>query len=136
MERIQRLTYYLGIGIAATLFTLLLIIVVPNLAANWEYDARTDEEILAALRAHPAYAAMYERFPDAMESYDGHGSLRVGVRDFESGAQLMVYMDLYRDDNVSVYVECTKANGDQRDSVHDLFVPEFIRVTDCLEPAG
>ena len=57
MERIQRLAYHLGIGMAVTLFVLLLIAVVPHLVQDTDYagtDARTDAELLEMFTAHPA----------------------------------------------------------------------------------
>ena len=83
----------LGIGMAVTPFVLLLIAAVPNLVQDADYagtDARTDAELLEMFTAHPAYSAMYERFPDAVEALGSHGrggSLRVGAMDFESGGR-------------------------------------------------
>ena len=53
MERIRRLAYYLGIGMAVTLFVLLLIAAVPNLVQDADY-AGTDAELLEMFTAHPA----------------------------------------------------------------------------------
>ena len=136
------MTYYLGIGMAVTLFTLLLISVVPMLV-QYSYlgdlVARTDGEFLEMFAAHPAYSAMYERFPDASEELEAHGrgdgSLRVGAMDFESGTQLILYLHMHRD-IVSARVECMSGNEDSRMFVDGLFAVEYIRTTDCLEPAG
>lgn len=125
---------------AITLFVLLLIIVVPNLVKDVYIDTMTDQELLAVFASHPAYVAMSERFPDApetLESYGrGEGSLRVGVMDFESGAQLILSMNTHRDGIVYAHVECINDNEDRRDYVEDLFAAEFIRNTDCLGPVG
>ncbi len=139
MERLQRLAYYLGIGMVSTLFTLLLIMVVPNLAQDAGYDAKTDDDILAMFTTHPAYLAMYERYPNAVEEFEvgdhGDASLRVGVMDFESGVQLVLFMNAYRDHVGYVNVECVGNDEDPGTRVDGLFAAEFIRVTDCIEPA-
>lgn len=140
LERIQRLAYYLGIGMAVTLFVLLLIAAVPNLVQDTDYagtDARTDAELLAMFTAHPAYSAMYERFPDAAEEFEVHGrgdgSLRVGVMDFESGTQLILYMNVHGR-NVYANIECIDTE-EPRVVVDGLFAVEYIKITDCLERA-
>ena len=140
MERIRRLAYYLGIGMAVTLFVLLLIAAVPNLVQDADYagtDARTNAELLAMFTTHPAYSAMYERFPDAAEEFEihgrGDGSLRVGVMDFESGTQLILYMNVHGR-NVYANIECIDIE-EPRVVVDGLFAVEYIKITDCLERA-
>ena len=137
MERIQRLAYYLGIGMTATLFILLLIMVVPNLVQDTGFVDRTDDEILEMFAAHPAYLAMYERYPGAVEEFEaygrGEGSLRVGMMDFESGAQLILRMNVHGH-NVYASIECVDTE-EPRVAVDGLFVAEYIGSTDCLEPA-
>ena len=138
LERIQRLTYYLGIGMAVTLFILLLVAVVPNLVQSTDYDTRTDGEILEMFTTHPAYLAMYERFPNATEEFESHGhgggSLRVGVMDFEDGTQLILYMNSHGR-NVYANVECIGGDEGPGRAVDGLFAAEYIRITDCLGPA-
>lgn len=137
LERIQRLAYYLGIGMTATLFILLLIMVVPNLAQDTGFVDRTDGELLEMFTAHPAYSAMYERFPGASEEFEaygrGEGSLRVGMIDFESGTQLILYMNVHGR-SVYVSVECIYIE-EPRVVVDGLFAVEYIGITDCLGPA-
>ena len=88
---------------------------------------------------HPAYAAMYERYPDANEEFDyygrGDGSMTVGVMNFETDAQLTLSMryDSHRD-SIRADARCSTPS-DHRD-VDGLFAEDFIRATDCLEPVG
>lgn len=137
LERIQRLAYYLGIGMTATLFVLLLVVVVPGLVQDTDFVDRTDGELLEMFTAHPAYSAMYERFPGAAEEFEaygrGEGSLRVGVIDSESGTQLILYMNVHGR-NVYVSVECIDIE-EPRVVVDGLFAVEYIGITDCLGPA-
>lgn len=71
-----------GIGIATSVFALFLVSALPNIIENtanqwWMLgDAGMSEEaLLAKFQEHPAYAAMYERFPDAVEVvYRGNGA--------------------------------------------------------------
>jgi hypothetical protein len=124
-------------GMAATLFILWLIMVVPSMASNIDLDGRTDAELMETFASHPAYLAMYERFPDAVEALESDtrgGSLRVGAMDFEGGAQLILYMDIHGDHNVRTHVECIRGDETPRMVVDSLFTAEFIRATDCLGP--
>ena len=126
MERLTKIAFYVGIGIAVSVFALFLISFLPFVIGNagneWERlgDAgRSDGEILAKFQEHPAYVAMYERFPGAVEKVayheDGGGSMEVGAMNFENNSQLVL-----------------------QTHINDLFAESFIRNTDCLDtvPSG
>ena len=70
MERLTKTAFYVGIGIAVSVFALFLISFLPFVIGNagnaWERlgdTGRSDGETLAKFQEHPAYVAMYERFP-------------------------------------------------------------------------
>ena len=146
MERLSRFAIYLGIGIGLTFFVLFLVAALPSILDNsvreWERLDKSDtgeEELRVKFSEHPAYAAMYERYPDANEEFDyyerGDGSITVGVMNFETDAQLVLSMryDSYRD-SIRADARCSTPS-DHRD-VNGLFAEDFIRATDCLEPVG
>ena len=99
----------------------------------------SDEELLKKLKAHPSYAAFYERFPDAKEELRNQrhgGSLQVGVSNFEKNNMLSLNLDFSKHDgqvNASVY--CETMNNDYNRNLHaeGLFVLDFIENTNCLE---
>ena len=104
------------------------------------YDRVSKEVVLAKLQEHPAYVAMYERFPDAAEEFverTNRASLNVGVMDFDVGNQLVLHLryDGY-DDSVDVDVECLGESQDSRQLIYGLFAEDFIRGTDCVTGAG
>lgn len=149
MERLSKFAIYLGMGIGVTIFALLLISVLPYILENsmneWERLDRNDvseEELHVKFAEHPAYVAMYERFPDAKEEFSYHGGtnwrMTVGVMNFESGNQLVLNMHhdgYYNHVEVSAYC-IIKSDHDRRDGGDGLFTEDFIRNTDCLESAG
>ncbi len=146
MERLSRFAIYLGIGIGLTFFVLFLVAALPSILDNsireWERLDKSgtgEEELRVKFSEHPAYAAMYERYPDANEEFDyyerGDGSMTVGVMNFETDAQLTLSMryDSHRD-SIRADARCSTPS-DHRD-VDGLFAEDFIRATDCLEPVG
>ena len=148
MERLTKIAFYVGIGIAVSVFALFLIwslpVVIGHAGNQWERlgdTGRSDGEILAKFQEHPAYVAMYERFPGAVEKVayheDGGGSMEVGAMNFENNSQLVLHMYIYSND-VRVDVTCTNDAKDRQTYINDLFAGSFIRNTDCLDtvPSG
>ena len=145
MERLTKTAFCVGIGMAVSLFALFMVAALPGIiksAANqWDElgdTGKSEAELLARFQGHPAYAAMYERFPDAVEevTYRGNGrsSMEVGAMNFESGSQLVLGMSIY-DDNVDIDVTCTSDARDGSTHIDGLFAESFIRNTDCLDAA-
>ena len=145
MERLTKTAFCVGIGMAVSLFALFMVAALPDIiksAANqWDElgdTGKSEAEVLARFQGHPAYAAMYERFPDAVEevTYRGNGrsSMDVGAMNFESGSQLVLGMSIYND-NVDIGVTCTSDARDGSTHIDGLFAESFIRNTDCLDAA-
>ena len=147
MERLTKTAFYVGIGIAVSVFALFLISFLPFVIGNagnaWERlgdTGRSDGETLAKFQEHPAYVAMYERFPGAVEKveyHEGGGSMEVGAMNFENNGQLVLHMYAYSND-VSADATCMNDAMGRQTHVDDLFVESFIRNTDCLDavPSG
>ena len=146
MERLSRFAICLGIGVGLTFFVLFLVAALPGIldssVREWERLDKSgtgEEELRVKFSEHPAYAAMYERYPDANEEFDyygrGDGSMTVGVMNFETDAQLTLsmYYDRHRD-SIRADTRCSTPS-DHRD-IDGLFAEDFIRATDCLEPVG
>ncbi len=111
MEKLRKTAYLVGIGMAVSVFTIFMLAFVPIAIDETThrlglYDRVSKEVVLAKLQEHPAYVAMYERFPDAAEEFverTNRASLNVGVMDFDVGNQLVLHLhyDGY-DDSVDV----------------------------------
>lgn len=145
MEKLRKTAYLVGIGMAVSVFTIFMFAFVPIAIDETThrlglYDRVSKEVVLAKLQEHPAYVAMYERFPDAAEEFverTNRASLNVGVMDFDVGNQLVLHLryDGY-DDSVDVDVECLGESQDSRQLIYGLFAEDFIRGTDCVTGAG
>ena len=146
MERLTKIAFYVGIGIAVSVFALFLISFLPFMIGNagneWERlgdTGRSDGETLAKFQEHPAYVAMYERFPGAVEKVayheDGGGSMEVGAMNFENNSQLVLHMYAYSND-VGADATCINDAMGRQTHINDLFAESFIRNTDCLDAVG
>ena len=146
MERLTKIAFYVGIGIAVSVFALFLIwslpVVIGHTGNQWERLGNTDTdrsngETLAKFQEHPAYVAMYERFPGAVEKVeyleDGGGSIEVGAMNFENNGQLVLHMYYIYSNDVHAEVTCMNDAMDRQTHVDDLLAERFIRNTDCLE---
>lgn len=150
MVTLKKIAYCIGIGISLSIFVLFLYSALPNMIqnSNWdEFDAipMNNEGMLETFKEHPAYAAFYERFPDAKEelSYatnSNHSELEVGIRNFETGVELVLSMNYNKyNDDVNVHINCNVGNplelGINSSSLraNGLFVVDFIEYTECLE---
>lgn len=136
MERIQRVVYYVGLGMALTLFGLLLSSVVPHMAYDFMPNNVSEEEALAMVHSHPAYVAMLEKYPDAITEFE-HGThssiMRVGVWNYTNGQQLILHLDVWID-RVHVSAWCAGTSGPtERQGLDPLFVKSYIETTDCLD---
>lgn len=128
-----------------TLFTLFLLMLVPMVVMSsdpWmmNIDTRSNEELMEVFAEHPAYLAIYERFPDAKEEFEGNtntggGSLRVGVANLETGAQLILHLSTHQH-NMHAHAECIQGNEGPIVSIDSLFVAEYISSTACIEPTS
>ena len=144
MERLTKLVIYLGIGMSVTLFGLLMVTVLPPIIEGAERGWNnlqknpSEEEIMVMFEQHPAYVAMYERFPNATQEaeFEKHGgaTLRVGVINTENNNQLIVNMHYQEYTNsVSANLSCMSKSGIQYDNIDSLFADDIIKTTDCLE---
>ena len=144
MERLTRIAFYVGIGIAVSVFALFLISFLPFVIGNtgneWERlgdTGRSDGVVLAKFQEHPAYMAMYERFPGAVEKVayreDGGGSMEVGTMNFENNGQLVLHMYYVYSNDVSADVTCMNDAKGRQTHINDLFAESFIRNTNCLD---
>ena len=118
-------------------------LVIGNAGNAWERlgdTGRSDGETLAKFQEHPAYVAMYERFPGAVEKVeyreDGGGSIEVGAMNFENNGQLVLHMYYIYSNDVHAEVTCMNDAMDRQTHVDDLFAESFIRNTDCLDTVG
>ena len=147
MERLTKIAFYVGIGIAVSVFALFLISFLPFMIGNagnaWERlgdTGRSDGETLAKFQEHPAYVAMYERFPGAVEKVeyleDGGGSMEVGAMNFENNGQLVLRMYYIYSNDVHAEVTCMNDAMDRQTYADDLLAERFIRNTDCLDTVG
>jgi len=150
MITLRKIAYCVGITIAVSVFVLFLYTAVPGMIQHSGWDeldtmSMNGEEMLEEFKGHPAYAAFYERFPDAKEELNygkktNRAELQLGVRNFETGVELVLSMNYNKyDDDISVHINCNA--GDIQELGIDstslrargLFVVDFIEYTECLE---
>lgn len=146
MERLAKSAIYLGMGIVSSLFVLFLIMALPTMLDDafdrWEWtdDDAVEQKMREKFSEHPAYKAIYERFPDAkeeMESYRAsHGTMRIGVMNFETNSHLILYLDYSNyGDNMHARAVCVTDSEVTSESADSLFVEDFIRRTGCVDAA-
>ena len=143
MITLRKITYFVGLGISISMFGLFWYTFLPEIIQNnpWAEIGNSfmsDEELLKKLKAHPSYAAFYERFPDAKEELRNHrhgGSLQVGVSNFEKNNMLSLNLRFQTYGNVNANIHCRTMNNDydRNLSAEGLFVLDFIENTNCLE---
>ena len=123
--------------ISISMFILFLISFVPHLGDERNLGSLDREEALALLQADPAYVAMYERFPEAVERFThserNNGEMEVGVRNPDTATSLVLRMYTYAVGISHITVTCEDGAGGHGESVDGLFAAEFIKTTDCLE---
>lgn len=146
MERLVRAAVYLGMGIGVTLFGLLLFSILPHILDNSFDDWNrlfvadlSEEETLEKFQQHPAYLAMYERFPDASQQvtfdkyFDGH--MEIGAMNSSNGHQLILDMRyVEHEQRIRTHLYCNTLTDTQNFATNDLFVADEIKNTDCLDP--
>ena len=137
MEIFKSIAYGTGIAIAISLFIFFLVSSVPHLIDEWDGNDLDREEALAFLQSEPSYLAMYERFPDAVErfTYSEHndGEMEVGVRNPDTGMNLILRTYVRGDVVSHTTVTCADGAGTQEEYVRGLFAEKFIKTTDCLD---
>ena len=137
MEIAKNIAYGTGITISISMFILFLISFVPHLWDERNLGSLDREEALALLQADPAYVAMYERFPEAVERFThserNNGEMEVGVRNPDTAMSLVLRMYTYAVGISHITVTCEDGAGGHGESVDGLFAVEFIKTTDCLE---
>ena len=137
MEIAKNIAYGTGITISISMFILFLISFVPHLGDERNLGSLDHEEALALLQADPAYVAMYERFPEAVERFThserNNGEMEVGVRNPDTAMSLVLRMYTYAAGISHITVTCEDGAGGHEESVDGLFAVEFIKITDCLE---
>jgi hypothetical protein len=144
MERLSKFAIYLGIGMGITLFVLFLYAAIPGIiqssTSQWEQlenNRKSESELKAKFQKHPAYFAMYERFPDAKEEFlyqgGGNGNMRVGIMNYETNKQMILemYYNNY-EDRINASVSCM-GNNSESTYADSLFAEDFIKNTNCLE---
>ncbi len=91
-------------------------------------------------KSQPAYVAMYERFPEAVERFThsehNSGEMEVGIRNPDTAMSLILRMYAYGDGISHMAVTCENRTTDHEEFVDGLFAVEFIKTTDCLERNG
>jgi len=140
MVMLKSIAYITGITIAIMTFGLLLFTFISNTMEQAEHAEMTEEEFMEKIAEHPAYAAMYERFPDAVEevSLDGRvGDVKVGHINTDTGNSLILSMSYHaRNSQLYGHIVCNVQNSDDRiqDTSQDLlFAASFIKYTTCLD---
>ena len=144
MITLRKITYSVGLGISISMFGLFWYVFLPEIIqynpwAEIGNPFMSDEELLKKLKAHPSYAAFYERFPDAKEELRNQrhgGNLEVGVSNFEKNNILGLNLRFQtHDGTVYASISCRTMNNDydRNLSAEGLFVLDFIENTNCLE---
>lgn len=148
MEKLPKIAIYLAIGIGLTIFSLLMISILPHIiessSRDWERalgNSMTEEDFKALFYAEPVYTAFKEKYPDAIESFEtrhrGDATLNLIMYNYTnlSEIRLDIRYDRYSQ-NVDTDVRCEiNVIGAER-SIHrnaqgDGAV-DFIEKMDCL----
>ena len=146
LATLRQIAFVTGIAISISVFGLFVYWFLPALISGEQWDRLdrediTEEDLYEIFSTHPAYVAMYERFPDAQEQFGFHrhgngGSMVVGAMNIETGNTLTVTMhyDSYGS-RVNGHVTCQHAAGNEHPHGHHdlLFAKSIIETTDCLE---
>ena len=143
MQRLQKIAYFVGIGIAVSVFFMVLYSFLPMMIQNNQWDNLdgfniSEEELLKRFQAEPAYLAFYAKYPDAKEelNYNRHGgSMQVGAVNFEKNNTLRLHLNYNDyDERINVNVNCETQNNTERNMYADgLFAIDFINQTNCLD---
>ena len=145
MELLPKVGIYIGIFIGLAFFTIFIIAIFPNMVDSVERDWKkitptlSHDEILEKLKSQPAYAAFYDRFPDAKEQYEPNrnrnGELTVSIGNFEkyNVLRLELRYDI-RDDFIRLDVRCDTQNETFDNlKTRGPLVVDFIQETNCLD---
>ena len=133
-------------AIAISIFAMFMYAFIPNMIHNSPWE-RVDiiypsgDEIYEMFKNDPNYAAFYDRYPNATESFrdrgEGRAELEIALGDFGNGKYIRLTLDYNRhDDEVWPRVHCEDftAPGDYRHQSFDgALVTQFIEQNKCLE---
>ncbi len=140
MVMLKSIAYITGITIAIMIFGLILFSFISGMVEQTEYIEMTEEEFMERVAEHPAYAAMYERFPDAVEEVNlgkRGGEVSVGHINMDTGNSLVLKMSYYASNShLDGQIRCNVQNPDYhvQDMYQDLlFAASFIKSTTCLD---
>lgn len=148
MEKLTKFAFYFGIAIAATIFVMILTVMLPHVIENAERDWKramgsnmTDEELKTLLYSDPSYNIFKEKYPDAIENFEswnrGEGRLNLAAYNYTNlnEVRLDISYDSHQQKvrshaNCQVYIP-----GNEREihrGMDGTGVPEFIERMDCL----
>ena len=133
-------SYLVGLIVVITIFAIALYAIVPGILHinNSEDFEKTDDEVMKIFQNDPAYVAIYERFPNAVEELenDSRGaSLQIGVADFEKGDNMINLELILNRYNGFVERHVFVVLMTLKNSFHPASGPlaiEFIKTTNCL----
>ncbi len=148
MEKLHKFVIYLAIGIALTIFVLVLYTILPFIIENSSRDwdrvmgtELTEDDIKAMFYAEHAYVIFKEKYPDAIESFEsrekGEGRIDLVMYNYTNYNEVRLNIDYNRyRENVQVSVNCqVNIPGNERDmrrNAHGDGVVDFIEKMDCL----
>ena len=141
MEKLSKFAISLGIGLGVTVFALIMISALPHMIENsgrdWDRVANlgtASEETLQTFKKQPAYAAMYEQYPDAKEEFKYNkgqrSELQVGVFNTENDNHLVLKIGQDYQQNIFTQIQCM--DGEKNTRVSELFVIDYIQSNSCL----
>lgn len=143
MDKLQKIAYILGMGIAVSVFSLFLYSFLPHMIQSDQWDILgnnlSDEELLELFKSDPSYSAFYEKYPNAFENFENHrhgGELTLIAGSYgtqQNMLNLHMYYDNY-DQRVNLDINCeTYYNDRNQQYAHGAFVVKFIEETECLD---
>jgi len=148
MEKLKKIVIYLVIVMSVTLFALFLYSALPSIiedsSRNWERALEktlTEEELKEMFYAESAYTFFKEKYPDAIESFDGRskgqGTLKLIMYNYTNFNEIRLNIDYNKyNSKVTVFVDCRTTNPNSERDIHSKSygdeVTVFIEKIDCL----
>ena len=146
MEHLSKIATFVGMGITISVFILFLYAFIPNMIQNNPWDNveiiyPSGDEIYEMFTQEPAYAAFYDRYPNATEAFrdrgEGRAELELALGDFGKGKYIRLTLDYDRHDKIvwpRIHCEDFAAPSDYRHQSFDgALVMQFIEQNKCLE---
>ena len=147
MERLSKITIYMGMAIACSIFVLFVISIMPHIMNqiqnNWDdvIPGKSDEELKALFYETRSYQAFVQKFPDNGEWLDfygnGGGRLEVTAMNFESLNTMR--LELYYDrptESVREEINCYNQADDRNYHIRGSLTAQFIEKIPCLDGPG